>query len=58
MQYGSLNSIQILLLVRNVELVSSLYDSQQPRSQIFLLLVLRTRERWERETREGTLGTR
>ena len=57
MQYGSLNYIQILSLVRNVELVSSLHDSQQPHSQIFLLLVLRARESWERETREGTLGT-
>ena len=72
MRYGSLGCIQKLLLVRNVDLVSSLPRSKQPRYQVSLLLLLRSgegegrecgggggggRER-VRERREGTIGTR
>ena len=70
MRYGSLDCIQKLLLVRNVDLVSSLPRSKQPRYQVSLLLFLRSGEgeerEWgggwgeerERERREGTIGTR
>ena len=71
MRHGSLGCIQNLLLVRNVDLVSSLPislpRSKQPRYQVSLLLLLRSGEEegreWgggkrERERREGTIGTR
>ena len=53
MQYGSLGCIQKLLLVRNVDLVSSLPRSKQPRYQVSLLLLLRS---GEGEGREGGGG--
>ena len=49
MQYGSLGCIQKLLLVRNVDLVSSLPRSKQPRYQVSLLLLLRSGEEEGRE---------
>ena len=49
MRYGSLDCIQKLLLVRNVDLVSSLHCSKQPRYQVSLLLLLRSGEKRERE---------
>ena len=73
MWYGSLGCIQKLLLVRNVDLVSSLPRSKQPRYQVSLLPLLRSGERegreWgggggggkreiEGERREGTIRTR
>ena len=73
MRYGSLGCIQKLLLVRNVDLVSSLPRSKQPRYQVSLLPLLRSGERegreWgggggggkreiEGERREGTIRTR
>lgn len=53
MQYGSLGCIQKLLLVRNVDLVSSLPRSKQPRYQVSLLLLLRS---GKGEGREGGGG--
>ena len=67
MRYGSLDCIQKLVLVRNVDLVSSLHRSKQPRYWVSLLLLLRSGEGegreeggggTERERREGTIGTR
>ena len=67
MRYGSLDYIQKLVLVRNVDLVSSLHRSKQPRYRVSLLLLLRSGEGegreeggggTERERREGTIGTR
>ena len=72
MRYGSLGCIQKLLLVRNVDLVSSLPRSKQPRYQVSLLPLLRSGEgegrEWggggggkrerEGERREGTIRTR
>ena len=55
MRYGSLGCIQKLLLVRNVDLVSSLPRSKQPRYQVSLLLLLRS---GEGEGREGGVGGR
>ena len=49
MRYGSLGCIQKLLLVRNVDLVSSLPRSKQPRYQVSLLLLLRSGEEEGRE---------
>ena len=49
MRYGSLGCIQKLLLVRNVDLVSSLPRSKQPRYQVSLLPLLRSGEGEGRE---------
>lgn len=49
MRYGSLGCIQTLLLVRNVDLVSSLPRSKQPRYQVSLLPLLRSGEGEGRE---------
>ena len=66
MRHGSLGCIQNLLLVRNVDLVSSLPislpRSKQPRYQVSLLLLLWSGEEegreWDGGKREGTIGTR
>lgn len=49
MQYGSLNCIQILLLVRNVELVSSLHATASNLVYSFFFCSSSERERVERE---------
>ena len=56
MWYGSLGCIQKLLLVRNVDLVSSLPRSKQPRYQVSLLPLLRSGEGEGREWGGGVGG--
>ena len=56
MRYGSLDWIQKLLLVRNVDLVSSLPRSKKPRYQVSLLLLLRNGEGEGREWGGGGWG--